>query len=183
MRQYLMQARSSSNGQLVVWSTLADTPDFAGASFPGPGTPVDPAIVTQTEDFGTTFWTVSSVTMQTTNEDFGVGTGGSAHKKVRQVGGDLQLEFEVSFGTSPAAGTGNLVFPIGASIDFAQMLVGGTAIPYELAKDGLGGTQEGQMVDAQTMWSADMATITTMIGAPANGKKWVFTFSLPLGLT
>ena len=39
MAQYLMQARSSTSGLIVTWVT--STPDFAGSSFPGPGSPLD----------------------------------------------------------------------------------------------------------------------------------------------
>jgi hypothetical protein len=39
---YRMQARSSTSGLLVMWETTE--PDFAGASFPGPGTPLHIAI-------------------------------------------------------------------------------------------------------------------------------------------
>jgi hypothetical protein len=42
-----MQARSSSDGELYYWVT--SSPDFAGASFPGPGTPEEIAVVAKAE--------------------------------------------------------------------------------------------------------------------------------------
>lgn len=40
---YIMQAVSSSNGQLYSWN--ANTPDFAATGFPGPGSPLNVALV------------------------------------------------------------------------------------------------------------------------------------------
>ena len=41
MAEYLMQARSSATGEMVTWVTT--TPDWTGASWPGPGSPLDVA--------------------------------------------------------------------------------------------------------------------------------------------
>jgi hypothetical protein len=41
--KYIMQARSDADDSLVVWKT--DEADFAGAQFPGPGSPLDVSIV------------------------------------------------------------------------------------------------------------------------------------------
>lgn len=48
--RYLMQARSSDDGQMYRWMT--NEPDFAGAGFPGPGTAEEPAVVAQSGESG-----------------------------------------------------------------------------------------------------------------------------------
>lgn len=44
MASYIMQARSSTSGELVGW-TVDDAPDWTGESFPGPGSPEDIAAI------------------------------------------------------------------------------------------------------------------------------------------
>jgi hypothetical protein len=84
---FLMQARSSTTGQLVTWE--AENPDWSGASFPGPGLPLDiaeasPQVATTTlpgGDPGQLQVNVGDLTFGGT-PDLVVGTGGEADRLI-----------------------------------------------------------------------------------------------------
>lgn len=74
----IMQARSSTSGALVTWS--ASSPDWIGASFPGPGSPQEIAVAATHDSAGTAMH---------------VDDDGIAHLDVNEVRSDLGTDCHV----------------------------------------------------------------------------------------
>lgn len=127
--------------------------------------------------------------LDTENSDLVLGAGGSVLVAQRNVGSTRTMCFVITWGTTPSAGTGALLFPLSEdddmTFDDAQSFdITGVAVGPQIAtitnKAATLTSMPFMSVDLIHAAVADSEDIVSALGAPVEGAIWMVEFSLPV---